>query len=64
MREGINIFLAGFIPQNNHRFRDHELTFQNFENKPEMEKIDSVLSYPAMTKTYDSFKISIQPGKY
>jgi translation initiation factor RLI1 len=29
-----------------------------------MEKIDSVLSYPAMTKTYDSFKISVQPGKY
>jgi ATP-binding cassette subfamily E protein 1 len=28
VREGINIFLAGFIPSENLRFRDEELTFR------------------------------------
>lgn len=28
VREGINIFLAGFVPTENLRFRDVELTFK------------------------------------
>jgi ATP-binding cassette subfamily E protein 1 len=32
VREGINIFLAGFIPTENMRFRDDELTFKVVEN--------------------------------
>lgn len=28
VREGINIFLAGFVPTENMRFRDEELTFK------------------------------------
>jgi ATP-binding cassette, sub-family E, member 1 len=28
VREGINIFLAGFIPTENMRFRDYELNFK------------------------------------
>ncbi len=32
VREGINIFLAGFIPTENMRFRDDELIFKVFEN--------------------------------
>lgn len=28
VREGINIFLAGFVPTENLRFRDEELNFQ------------------------------------
>lgn len=28
VREGINIFLAGFVPSENMRFRDEELTFR------------------------------------
>jgi ATP-binding cassette subfamily E protein 1 len=28
VREGINIFLSGFVPSENMRFRDYELTFQ------------------------------------
>ena len=32
VREGINIFLAGFIPTENMRFRDEELTFKVVES--------------------------------
>lgn len=35
VREGINIFLLGFIPTENLRFRDEELTFKVVEADPE-----------------------------
>eukprot|EP00598_Pedospumella_elongata_P001382 CAMPEP_0184973490 /NCGR_PEP_ID=MMETSP1098-20130426/5242_1 /TAXON_ID=89044 /ORGANISM="Spumella elongata, Strain CCAP 955/1" /LENGTH=628 /DNA_ID=CAMNT_0027495945 /DNA_START=41 /DNA_END=1927 /DNA_ORIENTATION=+ len=53
VREGINIFLAGFVPTENLRFRDEELNFklatstELFENPGKT----SMYSYPAMTKT-------------
>jgi ATP-binding cassette subfamily E protein 1 len=70
--EGINIFLAGFVPAENLRFRDDELTFNVVENDADKEKADieekSVLNnscgYPAMIKTMGSFKISVHPGQY
>ena len=37
VREGINIFLAGFVPTENMRFRDDELTFKIVENVEEVE---------------------------
>jgi ATP-binding cassette subfamily E protein 1 len=33
VREGINIFLAGFVPTENLRFRDEELNFKMSNNK-------------------------------
>ncbi len=33
VREGINIFLAGFIPTENMRFREYGLTFKVKHNK-------------------------------
>ena len=35
VREGINIFLAGFIPTENMKFRDEELTFKVVETEEE-----------------------------
>ena len=73
VREGINIFLAGFIPTENLRFRDDELTFKVVENDADKEKAaveEKILfkpnswRYPAMTKTLNSFKISVQPGQF
>jgi ATP-binding cassette subfamily E protein 1 len=37
VREGINIFLAGFVPSENMRFRDEELTFKIAETVEELE---------------------------
>lgn len=53
VREGINIFLAGFVPTENLRFRDEELNFklssntELFENPGKL----SLYHYPEMTKT-------------
>jgi ATP-binding cassette, sub-family E, member 1 len=66
VRDGINYFLEGFIPNDNLTFRKTKLTFGNSECKKGEEKISSEVippkSYPAMTKKFDTFKISIQPG--
>lgn len=54
VREGINIFLAGFVPTENLRFRDESLTFkvaQSGEDTTRGGSGSSVSAYPAMTKT-------------
>ncbi|GMH88949.1 hypothetical protein TrVE_jg13719 [Triparma verrucosa] len=56
VREGINIFLAGFIPTENLRFRDNALSFkvsERAEAEVEGAKNDvmSQFNYPTMTKT-------------
>lgn len=39
VREGINVFLAGFVPTENMRFRDEEMTFKIVENVEDKEII-------------------------
>ena len=41
VREGINIFLAGFIPTENLRFREIELSFKISENPEDLAGIHS-----------------------
>lgn len=53
VREGINIFLAGFIPTENLRFRDEELNFKMATNSDLFVNPDhhNMYRYPDMTKT-------------
>jgi len=55
VREGINIFLAGFVPTENLRFREEELTFkmavQIDTNSTAGSKKSDMYQYPSMTKT-------------
>lgn len=53
VREGINIFLAGFVPTENLRFRDEELNFKMASNTELFENPGRTAqySYPSMTKT-------------
>jgi ATP-binding cassette subfamily E protein 1 len=53
VREGINIFLAGFIPTENLRFRTVELTFKISETPEDLQGGEQMLDhkYPTMTKT-------------
>ena len=52
VREGINIFLAGFVPTENLRFRDEELNFK-LSTATEMFDVErsGMSTYPSMTKT-------------
>lgn len=66
VREGINIFLDGFVPTENLRFREESLTFRVSENadKEEVQKHYMRYQYPAMTKTLGEFKLAIEPGQF
>lgn len=67
VREGINVFLHGFIPTENLRFRDTELSFRA-TIQPELESESEVkrkaLPYPSMEKTLGSFHLSVEAGSF
>ena len=75
--EGINIYLQGFIPTENMRFRDHELSFKMVTRLDEdgnaidtsttntkQKRHRNAIDYPAMTKTMGNFKLHIEPGSF
>lgn len=66
VREGINIFLAGFVPTENLRFRDVELSFkvaENVESVSDYKKIADV-QYPRMTKQLGGFHLTVEAGSF
>lgn len=63
-REGINIFLDGFVPTENLRFRTTSLTFKVSENAGEEIVHAAHYEYPDMQKTLGGFKLSIEAGTF
>ncbi|MEM2643321.1 MAG: ribosome biogenesis/translation initiation ATPase RLI [Candidatus Bathyarchaeia archaeon] len=62
VRTGINIYLDGFIPDENMRFRKEPITFHV---KPPLASSSTnvpILSWGEMSKTYSGFKLKIEPG--
>ncbi|KAK3783675.1 hypothetical protein RRG08_025299 [Elysia crispata] len=65
VREGINIFLDGFVPTENLRFREASLTFKVAETALEEEiKRMCRYEYPKMSKKLGSFELNIDPGQF
>jgi len=65
VREGINIFLDGFVPTENLRFREESLTFKVSENAEEEEiKRMRRYGYPDMEKTLKSFHLTVDKGQF
>lgn len=65
VREGINIFLDGFVPTENMRFRTESLTFKVSESATEEEiKRMNHYIYPKMSKTLGKFKLNVQQGQF
>lgn len=62
---GINIFLDGFIPTENLRFREESLSFKMVETAEEL-VVDKTrhYSYPSMTKTLGGFKLTVESGTF
>jgi ATP-binding cassette subfamily E protein 1 len=65
VREGINIFLDGFIPTENLRFREVSLSFKVTEDtddrgKDRMQKTD----YGTLTKYMGDFRLDVKPGSF
>ncbi|XP_053956019.1 protein Pixie [Anastrepha obliqua] len=65
VREGINIFLDGFVPTENMRFRTESLTFKVSESATEEEiKRMNHYIYPAMKKTLGKFELTVEQGHF
>lgn len=65
VREGINIFLDGFIPTENMRFRTEALTFKVSESASEEEiKRTAHYEYPDMKKSLGSFSLTVDKGQF
>lgn len=65
VREGINIFLAGFVPTENLRFRDFALSFKVADNidREEAKKYRRY-EYPDMSKTMGGFTLNVEKGGF
>jgi len=61
--DGINIFLAGFIPTENMRFRDEELNFKLATNFEDAGKNLQLYRYPSMTKTMSEDQVITEKSK-
>lgn len=64
VREGINIFLDGFVPTENLRFRDTELVFKVSESAQEEIQRLAHYEYPGMSKSLGKFDLRIDPGTF
>ena len=66
VREGINMFLDGFLPTENLRFREVSLTFKVSADAGDVhvkEKMNAI-PYPNLTKTLGTFKLSVEAGDF
>ncbi len=65
VREGINIFLDGFIPAENMRFRPTQLSFKVTDSTLEEQvKRTMTQQYPNMTKTQGDFHLQVEQGEF
>jgi ATP-binding cassette subfamily E protein 1 len=66
VREGINIFLDGFVPTENLRFREVSLSFKVADNADNEEEIKRHCnySYPDMTKKLGNFNLKVKSGNF
>ncbi len=62
---GINIFLDGFVPTENLRFREESLIFKVAESATE-EEVKRMCRYefPHMVKTMGSFRMEVAGGQF
>ncbi|CDW55888.1 ABC tran and RLI and Fer4 and tRNA-synt 1b domain containing protein [Trichuris trichiura] len=65
VREGINIFLDGFVPTENLRFRESSLSFKvSDQSLDEQIKRVSRYHYPSMKKKLGNFELTVEDGEF
>ena len=61
---GINVFLDGYLPTENVRFRDKKFSFDVSSSSTDVFQEESdVITYPKLEKKYPSFSVTIEPGR-
>jgi ATP-binding cassette subfamily E protein 1 len=63
-RVGVNIFLDGYIPDENMRFRDTSISFKGMAAEDdEFSGAEVLVEYEPMTKEFEGFKLEAKGGK-
>lgn len=61
---GINVFLDGYLPNENVRFRDKAFSFDvSSTSTDEFQEGSEIVNYPKLTKKYPTFSVEIEPGQ-
>jgi ATP-binding cassette subfamily E protein 1 len=61
---GINVFLDGYLPNENVRFRDKKFSFDVSSSSTDIfQEGSEIVSYPKLEKKYSSFSVIIEPGR-
>ncbi len=63
---GINVFLDGYLPTENVRFRDKKFSFDASSSSSSTDVFQEgsdVITYPKLEKKYPSFSVTIEPGR-
>ncbi|OLB91469.1 MAG: ribosome biogenesis/translation initiation ATPase RLI [Thaumarchaeota archaeon 13_1_40CM_38_12] len=60
---GINVFLDGYLPNENVRFRDVAFRFDASTSTDEFVTTENIIEYPSLEKKYSTFSVAIEAGK-
>ena len=61
---GINVFLEGYLPNENVRFRDKKFSFDvSSSSTDQFQEGSEIVTYPKLEKNYDSFSVEIESGR-
>ena len=61
---GINVFLDGYLPAENVRFRDKKFSFDVSSSSTDIfQEGSDIVTYPKLEKKYSSFSVTIEPGR-
>jgi ATP-binding cassette subfamily E protein 1 len=63
VRTSINIYLQGYIPDENVRFRKEAVIFHEKPPTVSFGAGETLLKWEKMTKSYEGFKLDVQPGE-
>jgi len=61
---GINVFLDGYLPNENIRFRDKKFSMDVSSSSTDIfQEGSEIVNYPRLEKNFDSFSVTIEPGR-
>jgi len=61
---GINVFLDGYLPTENVRFRDKKFSFDVSSSSTDEFQVGSeIVTYPKLEKKFPAFSVTVEPGR-
>src|SRR3989442_12005249 len=62
VRTAINVYLGGYLKEENIRFRDREIRFDTRPPRGDW-KAETLVTFGELTKRFDDFELTVHPGR-